>query len=332
MNGTIVATAVETQSVIRDEDTDSLSALPMGILPLVTVSLRDVKMIKNNQLESVIEMFEDAATGAGHVAPLKLHQAFSGVPNDDFQIVNNVAKLHSFDVYSLRISLRDLGIKVNDHKHLQLSPGMKKELDVYVRPFTERLIRNIYGGDTPEAETVDVTQLLKDPDVKRTRAKLKLIATQLKVGLGDVPQFLEDYGDIYLSIAYYRHCMDDMLPLVDDFVAGLETIMANHQLRQNPDIANTCKRLNGRVQKIREVLQGRFQLFAQTTDEMWQDMSAENFANFKVMVEENHAALGGLLCKLTVKMNAWHGKFPSRDMAGPARMADFVLTDMRHGF
>lgn len=327
MHGTIG----DTDIVIRDSDRDSLSALPLAIIPLETPALRRVRLVKNNSLEGVVEMFEDSSAGSGHVHPKGLYEAIPSVTGLDSEVVNKLATLHSYDVYSLRISLRDAGIDVNDVSFLKLSAAKQGELSVYMKPFIQRLIMQIYGGDTEIGAATDITTLFHDPDVQVARQKLKNISDQLSIALQDVPEFLEDYGDVYLSIAYYRQCLDAIAPTIDDFVACMDDILKHNQLKQNPELIKVSKRLQAKVLKLQSVLDERFRIFAQSTQEMWQDMNADRFGEFRKLVEDNHAALGGLLCALSVKMNAWAAKFPSRHSAGPSRWADFVMTDMRQG-
>lgn len=317
---------------VRDADTDSLSAIPLAILPLESVTLRGLLMVKNNHMQSVVQMFNDSSAGAGHIEPSKLNQTIGEISNSDMDIVSKVGMLHCFDVYSLRISLRDLGIKVNDTKFLKLSPQMQNELEEYVKPFTARLVQSIYGDDADTSENLDISQLLRDADPAKARQKLQTIADKIQIDLAKVPVFLEDYGDIYLSIAYYRNKLDLITPVISEFLAAMETIRSNSQLKSNPEISTTAKRMAERVEKMRDVLRGRFTLFTQSTEEMWNDMNAEKFSDFKDMVENNHGAIGGLLCKLEVKMSAWHEKFPSHNTAGPGRLADFLMTEIRQGF
>ncbi len=319
-------------TAVRDEDTDSLSTIPLAILPFDSVMLRGLSMIKNNHGQSVVQMFDDDRAGAGHVHPADLRKTIGEISTGDMDIVIKVGKLHSFDVYSLRISLRDMGIAVNDTKYLKLSQKMQSELATYVRPFTERLTRSIFGNDTDESESTDVGQLLRGMDPVKAKQNLKLIADKIQIDLAQVPLFLEDYGDIYLSIAYYRNILDQLDPKVENFVAAVEEIATHQQLKTNTDIVGTANKMNARVNKMRDVLRGRFQLFTQSTNEMWDDMNADKFADFKTMVEDNHGAIGGILCKLGTKMEAWHEKFPSRHTAGPNRCADFLMSDMRQGF
>lgn len=305
--------------------------MPLAILPFDSVTLRGMSMVKNHFFESVVQMYKDDRTGAGHIKPGDLRMSVGGISGHDINIIKHISELHSFDVYSLRIALRKHGINVNDSKYLKLSPTMQADLETYVRPFTARLIRAIYG-DEIDADTTDVGKLLKDADPHKARHNLKMIASKIQIDLAEVPQFLEDYGDIYLSISYYKNHLDALGPLISEFVEAMNVISANTQLRTSPEIARTASKLVERVGKMQELLYGRFQLFSQSTDDMWNDMNAEKFGAFKCMVEDNYAVIGGVLCKLTVKMDAWHNKFPSHRTAGANRLADYLMTDMRQGF
>lgn len=317
---------------VRDEDTDALAILPLAILPFHSVTLRGLLMVKNNFCESVVQMFREDRTGAGHIKTKDLKQNIREISSPDLKMVRKIATLYSFDVYSLRIQLRALGLQVNDAKYLKISPSKQAELDRYVRPFTARLVNEIYGDDSNSSATTDVSQLFRDADPVKAREKLKTIAQRINVDLAQVPVFLEDYGDIYLSIAYYRDQLDLVNPTIDDFNAAMTMVLKDAQLSKNPDIKRAAEKMTTRVNKMRDVLRGRFRLFQESTDEMWADMNAEKFGDFKVMVEDNHAAIGGLLCKLNVKMVAWAEKFPSLHTTGPARFADFLMSDMRQGF
>jgi len=323
---------VENGITIRDADKDSLWAMPLGILPLKTTALRNLRLIKNNHLEGVVEMFRDSSTGGGHIRPKDLRQAFAAIDSGDVTIVSELAPLPSFDVYSLRISLRKMGITVTNSEHLKLSDAKQNELSTYLRPFTERIIIEIYGSVDEKKESADLAALFKDPDVNMVRQKLKMISEKLNVELHEVPQFLEDYGDIYLSIGYYRQCLDATRPTVANFLHCTEQIMQNSMLSQNSELVGVCKRLRTKVTKLTDVLADRFAVFKESTEAMWEDMSGDRFDKFKRLVEDNHGALGGLLCTLSVKMNDWGERFPSTASSGPSRWADHIMTDMRQGF
>ena len=52
---------------IQDSDRDALHILPLSILPIETIALRHTRLIKNAQLEGVVELFEGSKTGSGQV-------------------------------------------------------------------------------------------------------------------------------------------------------------------------------------------------------------------------------------------------------------------------
>lgn len=317
---------------ISDADIDSLSVLPLGILPMQTQSLRTVRMVKDNKLQSAIEVFSDQSVGTGLIYPSSLHDQFPTMTQDDHALINAVGALHSFDVYGLRIALRSMDVTINNTEYLCLSQTKQQELQPYTQPFTERLVRQIYGRDSVRVDgLIDVSTLFHDPDVDVAREKLKKIASSLSIPLTDVPRFLEEYGDVCLSVAYYRSCLDWVRPIVEDFLVSSREIKNHPQMKQNAEIVKVCTRLENRFLKLQNVLIGRFEILSESTNEMWQDISAEKFDEFKELVEANHAILGSVLCTLTVKMNLWRNKFPSRHIAGPSRRADFIMTDMRQG-
>jgi hypothetical protein len=76
---------------------------------------------------------------------------------------------------------------------------------------------------------------------------------------------------------------------------------------------------------------GRLEAFNRHTQAMWDNLSAERFRKIEKIIKAYHITMGGTLCALTVKMNAWAEMFPRRDMGGPVRRADFIMNDMKHG-
>ncbi|MBT7953838.1 MAG: hypothetical protein HN731_01490 [Rhodospirillaceae bacterium] len=317
---------------IRDVDRDAVHTLPLATIPFKTAGLGKTRMIKNSHLQSVIEIFEDDSAGSGQLAVESLHQVYSNIEANDIKLLRSLAKLYSYDVFGLRVQLRNMGIPVNDHDHLKLSSSKQKELAEYMKHFTERLIMEIYGSDDESVKDYgDVLALFRHPDVNLAREKLRIMSQRLGIDIAGVPKFLEDYGDIYLSVAYFRQCMDSVQPAIDDFESSVEEIINHPQLKQNANLVAVSTRLNDKIQNLNKVAHKRFAVFSQSTDDMWDGITAEKFSGFKELVEANHTAIGGILCTLNVKMGAWMAKFPNKDSGGPVKRADFILTDMKQG-
>lgn len=133
-----------------DSDRDSLHILPLYILPLETVALKRARLIKNVRLKGVIELFEGEQTGSGQIAVEDMAAEFEwpeDKPRPDLIMLRKLALASSYDVYSLRLTLRELEIPVNNYDELRLSENKARELSEYMTSFTRPLIMQIYGGD-----------------------------------------------------------------------------------------------------------------------------------------------------------------------------------------
>ena len=51
----------------------------------------------------------------------------------------------------------------------------------------------------------------------------------------------------------------------------------------------------------------------------------------KSLIESYHTTIGGVLCALSVKIDAWHNLFPSHDTGGPVKRAEFIMSEMKQG-
>jgi hypothetical protein len=49
------------------------------------------------------------------------------------------------------------------------------------------------------------------------------------------------------------------------------------------------------------------------------------------MITAYHTTIGGVLCAMTVKMDAWQKNFPRRGVGSPPKKAEFIMSEMRHG-
>ncbi|MBL8643968.1 MAG: hypothetical protein JNK21_08535 [Rhodospirillaceae bacterium] len=316
-------------------DRDSLHVLPLCIIPVQTPALKAARMIKNAQLDSVVEVYRDREIGSGQVEIEKLPQKFNwpaSPTHPDFTLLRKLAVMPSYDVYSLRVQLRDHGIEVNQSDALKLSPEKTKELSGLMRNFTRPLLMQIYGAEAGGIETFeDVLRLFRDPDKEKARQRLMTMSETLGIDIFTIPKFLEDYADIFLSLSYYRQCLDRITPTVYEFIDGLKDIKKNYQMRSNASLMATCEEMRGTFTDLLVSVTGRLESFERSTKDMWTGLSAERFRQLERFIKAYHTTMGGILCALTVKMDAWAEAFPRANVGGPVRRADFIMTDMRHG-
>lgn len=321
----------------RDSDRDALHILPLAILPFQTPSLSRARLIKNARLQSVVELFQGQGVGSGQmdVEELAKEYGWSGKGrkrHPDLVLLRKLAPLPSYDVYSLRMLFREQGIEVNSIDDLKLSQSKTKELTKYMTQFSRPLIQQIYGQDDMQLQTFDdLVGLFENPDVEMVRKKLDQLAQKLRIKMRDVPKFLEDYGDIFLSLSYFRSCLDHLEPIIDEFMASMDEIRDNFQLKTNVNMMNTCQMIESAINELMAAISGRFETFDQYTNGMWDDLSADRFKTTKKFIEEYHTTIGGCLCALTVKMNAFATLFPSPTVGGPIKRGEFIMSEMKQG-
>ncbi len=321
---------------VSDHDRDALHILPLSILPIETPALKRARLIKNIRLETVVELFEDASTGSGQIEVENLPSQFGwpdeGEPHPDLVLLRKLLLMPSYDVYSLRILLREHGIPVNDVKALKLSGTKNQELTEYMATFTRPLILQIYGDEDISIQNFeDVIGLFRDPDVRKAKRKLEIMAGKLGIGLGEVPKFLEDYGDIFLSLSYYRKCLDDIEPVTTQFLDSLDEIRSNWQLKNDPSLMKTCNQVQATMNGLMAAITGRFENFDRSTGNMWDNITGAKFRKVEKLISDYHTTIGGVLCSLTVKMDGWHRLFPTADSGGPVKRAEFIMSEIKQG-
>ncbi len=350
-----------------EREKDSLYLLPLSIIPLQTqalhrarliknVQLRGVveffsdantgsgletralqraRLIKNVQLRGVVEFFSDASTGSGQMEVDDLAAAFDWPEepvHPDLARMRELGRLPSYDVYSLRILLRELDIKVENVENLKLSAQKSRELTAHMRVFTGPLIRQVYGDTDVSIQVFsDVINLFKQANVELARQKLEQLSQKLGLTLFEVPKFLEDFADIFLSLSYFRSYLDNLRPKVGGFIAGIEDIRNSHELRQNRSLMKTCDQMEQSFNDLTSQTTGRFESFDRITGDMWKNISAERFRRVETLITGYHTTIGGVLCALGAKMNAWEERFPRGSVGGLLKRANFIETDMRLG-
>jgi hypothetical protein len=330
--GAQIAPSVETEE-LSDQDRDSLHTLPISILPVTTQIFRRTRMVKNSRLESVIEFFSGVGCGRGQldVRGVAKFLALEQVPpHPDVTLLQTVAALPSFDVYSLRILLRDKRIAIADNSALMLSATKIASLSSYMARFTRPLVAEIFGHDTEGAEFNSILGLFRGDNPEAVRDRLATMANRLGIPVETIPKFLEDYGDIFMSLSYYRQCLDQLLPHVQSFMDGIAMVRSNRQLSQDKSLEKVVDMIEATINGQLSSITGKIESFERSTNDMWRDLTADKFKKIETMISHYHTSIGGALCALSVKMRAWTDQFPNNS-GGVGRRAAFIMSDMRQG-
>ncbi len=300
--------------MIADADRDSLHTLPLSIVPIRMPLLRKARLVKTIRLDSAIEVFSDIEAGIGLIDINDVEKEFN-LPtsplNPDMVLLRKLAALPSFDVYSLRILLREAKIPVADENGLKLSPDRIAKLNSYMMTFTRPLVTAIFGESDAQMNSFDdVIGTLRNPDVKKVRERLTQIAQTLSLDMMEIPKFLEDFADVSLSLSYYRQCLDAIRPVVDEFLVATKELKNNFQLKSDLYVMDTIGFVEKAITNLVTNITSRFESFDQSTNDLWRNPSAERFRNVETLIKSYHISIGAVLCALSVKMDGWVAAVP----------------------
>ena len=287
--------------------------------------------MKNAHLESMVELFSDEQAGSGQIPPTRLCEFFdlSGERAQDSNLIVALSALPSYDVYSLRLGLRELGIPVDESEYLKLSEDKVAELSGYMQAFTRPLVGLVYGDEAdPDQDFGDIMRLFVNPDVKGAKSKLQSLADALDVDLIAIPTFLQRYADVYLSLAYYSYCLDRILPTLQSFIDAQAELLADSRYASNPALVAACNRIEDRLIAAETGISQILRIFDTKTADMWKEVTGQRFREMEDLILTYQREIGGSICALTVKMNAW------QDLKGQSNLAcreTFIMSDMARG-
>lgn len=318
----------------EDEARDSLHIMPLSTIPLETPGLQHARLIKNVRLQTVVEMFHDVQTGSGQIAPRNVAVYFESYKDEverDLVKIEKIAAASSFDVYTSRIELRRLNIDVNNVQTLTLSDRKKKELTNYMRVFTRPLVEHVYGSvDMQVQDVTDIIAMFANPNREEALRNLRMMADRLDIELHEIPKFLEEYGDVFLSLAYFKKCLDDIVPEIEKFIAWMAEIRNSVEVKRDARQMRMLEEISRDLTDISTSITGRFESFDNRSKDFWRDINAETFHSIRELIASHHVTIGGVLCGLAVKMDLWKARF-ARGGGGPNRRMEFVKSEILPG-
>jgi len=316
------------------EGQDALHILPLNIIPLETPGLRRLRLIKNVRLDSVVELYKDQGHKSAQVPLDALNSVFQSYGEQlraDMPLLLSLSSIPSFDVYTLRVALRALNLPIDEKAALQLSDAKRRELTDHMKVFTHPLIQQIYGNADFEVNDVsDIMRLISTPNRDDALKNLRMMSQKLNVPLTEIPRFLEDYGDTFLSLAYFRSCLDKVVPQVQSFLDWVKPLDDNQMIKGDRMSKQMIDKTRESMSGVIISLTGRFEAFNRKSADFWRDINADSFSRMKDMVFSNHRSIGGVLCGLSVKMQLWRDRFPSAS-GGPNKRLEFVRSEVVPG-
>lgn len=327
----------EANSIITDFDRDSIHTLPLLLMPLENRSLRRARLVRNVRLDIKIELYRARELGSAQIDFDDVPKYFGaesdrGTIEHDLSIIRKLAALPAFDCYSVRRALRDVGIKVDQQDAFSLTESKRRELLVHMRGLTRPLINFLYGekgGPTLE-DPKQLIELISNPDADAVRQRLVLLSDGLKVDLDDLPNMLDGFGDVFLSLAYYRGYFASVIPSLNKLTGWIEDVVVNSYMSNDKPLCDQLKRMIIIIRDVAARVSARFENFDKNTSIDWDAVTPRTFNGVRHLIEEHQASLAEVVAGLTVKMYEWEEKFPNGGGA-PVKRTDFMMSDIKPG-
>ena len=200
-----------------------------------------------------------------------------------------------------------------------------------MRVFTSPLLAQVYGNSNADIENFDqLIGMFSNQDRELAIRNLRTLANQLEIEIMEVPEFLEEYADIFLSLAYYKNCLDELIPKTGRFMEVLREVESKLHMRRDPILMNVCGFLREILNDVTASLTGRFESFDRHSKDMWENLNGESFRRVRGLIESHHTTVGGVLCGLSLKMIAWENEI-GWECTRPVQCAEFITSQMRSG-
>lgn len=311
-------------------DSDNIDKLPLSMIQLSSATLKSAQLVKNAQMETMVELHSDPLSGSLQIRPQDIGQSFA-ISQEDQATINKLATLKSYDVFSLRGNLERLGVKA-DEKALELSEPMKSRLSSFEAEFTRPLILNIFGDGTEDFNDKEILQkLFRDPDVRLVQARLKIMSQKIGIPVEEIPAFLKNYADLFQSGAYYRKSFDDLKPDIDRFWPWLAELKSHREVASSQSALMSCRRVEEALKFLCQSVEERLTEFRGSFETFWRNMNKKSFERLRRQIEGNHPGMGAVLCGVTVKMRDWSKNFPDNNTGGIATRLKHVTGKMEPG-
>jgi len=316
----------------KGNEQDALDKLSLDMIPLASSSLRNARLIKNNRMETTVELHHDPMSGSLHIRPDDISDNFTSNARDQ-AIIRALASLNSYDVYSLRNSLKQIGVEVKDDKKLDLSDEMKETLHHYMMVFTRPLVERIFGDETntPLKPEDDINVLLSDPNIASVRENLRLMAARTGIPITEIPAFLASYSDVFMSVAYYRHSFEMLGDEIERFLVWVHELQQVRDVKSSGRTLGSCVKTEECIRQLTASVRERMSRFNKAFHTFWADINRESFHLLQEQIEKNHDGMGAVLCGLLVKIRTWSYEFPDNTIGSPLKRATFVMTEIEPG-
>ena len=186
---------------------DNLHSLSLSAFDIQHNGLKDARLIKNTDLDSIIEFKNEEFEGLGHLRSTDLFISFNDteVSNEELRMIKGLMALPSFDCYTLKRGLEPLKLSLLNEGILKLSDGMVASLFPLMSRVTRPLLQYLYTDNNLRIkDTKSLLELIQNTDTLKVKNRLGIVANNLEVSLNNLPNFFAGFGELFLSISYFE--------------------------------------------------------------------------------------------------------------------------------
>jgi hypothetical protein len=175
-----------------------------------------------------------------------------------------------------------------------------------MRRITRPLIKHLYGEDDMDInDTKTLLELVRNPDQAKVMDRIDRMATTLGVSIAKLPTYLEDFGDLYLSLSYFENHFNELSPKVEQMIMWAMDVVTSSHLRNDPLSQKTFIDVERRVRYLKDNLDTRFKNLSEVTNVNWDLLDVGMFQKVQrsILAEQIYFATG--ICGLAVKVYEW---------------------------
>ena len=323
----------QTVSDNSNTGTDDLHTLCLDAFDIKFQTLKEARLVKNVFLETVVEFKESELASSGPMPLKQLAIEFDerDVSREEIKMINNLASLPSFDCYTLKRGIGPMKISLLNDQILKLSDAKVGTLFDLMSRITRPLIQYLYTDDNLRIkDTSGLLSLIQNTDPFKVKDRLDVVAANLEISLKELPNYLQEFGELFLSISYFESAFREYNPKLDQFLLWAEDGVKNSNLRNDPNAQRELTLTEQKFRELKENLDARFRLLGNITQIDWQDLKSSEFKKIQREILSQQANLAIGLCGLAVKMIEWEYQFPSAG-GSPQQCLEFLSAEANTG-
>tara|TARA_Y100000746_G_scaffold201197_1_gene186005 strand:- start:405 stop:1118 length:714 start_codon:yes stop_codon:yes gene_type:complete len=196
---------------------------------------------------------------------------------------------------------------------------------------TRPLIQYLYTDDNLRIkDTSGLLSLIQNTEPLKVKDRLDMVASNLEISLNELPNYLQEFGELFLSVSYFESTFREFNPKLDQFLLWAEDGVKNSNLRNDPNAQRELTQTEQKFRELKENLEARFRLLGNITQIDWQDLGASDFKKIQREILSQQANLAIGLCGLAVKMIEWEYQFPSAG-GSPQQCLEFLSAEANTG-